>query len=168
MWLEEAENSEDILFTDASGTGIGAYHKTAQECFRMELDREWVEANQFTIAHLEFWAVICGVKCWRQRLSGQTVKIRCDNMGVIESLNSYRARDTVMQQLLREMMFQEAVGDFRILARHIAGKNNTISDRLSRSHLGPASKEQADKMIQQHNLVELKFNTDWLIFESSW
>lgn len=164
MW----HSMEDTMFSDASGTGIGGYLPTEHQCLRGELSRDWIREQGYTIAHLEMLAILVCLKCWTPRFRGMNITTRCDNMAVVNLINKYRARDKHLQKMLRELMLLEALGDFRLEAKHVLGKDNEISDVLSRSHLTTENKARADTLILQHELVEIKLDKSWLNCDTDW
>ena len=64
-----------------------------------------------------------------------TVLVRSDNAAVVATLTSGSARDLLLMHLLRCLHFFLAHYDIRLIARHIAGVNNTAADALSRDNL---------------------------------
>lgn len=111
---------------------------------------------------LEMLAILVSLKCWSPHLTGLVVRARCDNMAVVELINNYRAKDRKLQGMLRELMLVEALGDFRLTARHIPGRNNQVSDILSRSHLEPEHKKRAAEIITEKSLQEIIIDKNWL------
>ena len=64
-----------------------------------------------------------------------TALVRSDNRAVVAALPSGTALDPVLMHILRCLHFFLAHHDIRLVARHIAGINNTVADALSRDNL---------------------------------
>ena len=76
------------------------------------------------------------IKSWPHELRGIWLKILCNNQSVVSVLNTGRARDFKLQQLLREVMWVQALHNFEMQAEYITTKENRTADILSRAHLG--------------------------------
>jgi len=59
----------------------------------------------------------------------------CDNEAVVVILNSRHSKDLHLMHMLRTLFFIEAQYQFKLIARHVLGKLNTLADYLSRNKL---------------------------------
>ena len=134
MWMQEIKESDQLLQTDSCLTGMGGM---SGEMYIHEQFPDWVVQNDsYKIAHLEFLAIIVCLKAWMDRFLGKRFMVKCDNIALVQIINNGSSRDMLLQQLLRELAFVAAVGEFEVVAMHVSGKNNEICDVLSRMHLG--------------------------------
>lgn len=120
-----------MLFTDASGKwGCGA--TTGQEWFQCAWSERWASTN---IATKELVPIVVAVAVWGHMWTSMHVKVRSDNMAVVEILKARSSRDKGIMHLLRCLHFFAAKHDVRLSASHIAGAENTMADALSRNNL---------------------------------
>jgi len=56
---------------------------------------------------------------------------KSDNLNVVTAINKGSCREAVVMHLLRCMWFFVAHFDIRVVAEHLAGKDNTIADQIS-------------------------------------
>ena len=59
----------------------------------------------------------------------------CDNMAVVEVVNSGYSKDGALAQLLRVLFFARAQWEVEIKAVHIPGRQNVLADALSRNKM---------------------------------
>ena len=76
------------------------------------------------------------LKVWAHKLTGKFIRINCDNLSVVQVLNSGWAKDEKLQVLMREVVYIAATSNFEHKALHVMGKNNTLLDLLSHWHEG--------------------------------
>ena len=60
------------------------------------------------------------------------VAIACDNLAVVQVLNSGKTRDLTLAAIARNIQFQIAIMNIDLKVSHIPGKVNVIADLLSR------------------------------------
>ena len=73
------------------------------------------------------------VALWGTRWKGATAMCRCDNEAVVVVITTRTAHDKRIMQLLRCLFFLEARFDCHLLASHIPGIHNELTDHLSRN-----------------------------------
>ena len=56
----------------------------------------------------------------------------CDNQAVLQIINNGKAKDKLLQQLLRQLMFELASHQAEIIVHYVPTKENVIPDILSR------------------------------------
>ena len=83
------------------------------------------------IATKELVPVVMAITIWGVQWQASTVLIRSDNAAVIAALTSGSARDAMLMHLLRSLHFYLAHFDIHLVARHVAGRDNTAADALS-------------------------------------
>ena len=122
---------DTTLFTDASGNwGCGG--TAGLEWFQCPWSEQWATVN---IATKELVPIVIAVAIWGERWASNHVRVRCDNMAVVEILRARSSRDPELMHLLRCLHFFAAKYDIRLSASHIAGVENTMADALSRNNL---------------------------------
>ena len=95
-----------------------------------------VRAQQHNIAHLELLNIVVAVKVWAASWAGHKVRVECDNMNSVLTLQNARAKDPFMVHCAREIHFWCARHDIEILISHAPGAMMQRADALSREHLG--------------------------------
>jgi hypothetical protein len=105
---------------------------------------------------------------WGAQWQATTVLIRSDTKAVVASLSSGTAKDALLMHLLRCLHFYLAHFDIRVIARHVAGVENTAADALSRNNLDvffqhqpQANQHPATVPLALQELLLLK-SPDWL------
>ena len=117
--------------SDASGSwGCGAY--MGKQWFQVMWPTEW---QGHSIACKEMVPVMLAAAIWGANWSGRCVCFRSDNATVVSVLQTGKARDATLLQLLRCIHFYSATLQFSYTAVHIKGKLNTAADALSRNKL---------------------------------
>ena len=87
------------------------------------------------IHQLEFLAVLVGARIWGHLFKGQKIRIYCDNMAVVEVINSSKTKDEFLATCLRELWLVVAQNEFELQAVHLPGEENRVADWLSRWHI---------------------------------
>ena len=134
MWLEQMLTPDQVLATDACLRGIGGI--CGKHYFHEELPSEIADDPNLNVAHFEMIAVIIALKSWPHKLRGIWFRILCDNQSMVSVLNTGRARDFKLQQLLREVMWVQALHSFEMQVEYITTKQNRTADILSRAIWG--------------------------------
>lgn len=134
MWMEQFEEADELVASDASLLGAGGVWFPGKQYYRCQFPDHVKEGS--SICHLELWALIVSLKIWSPVLKDKSVVFNCDNLAVVELVNSGRAKDHKLQKGLRQVCFLAATGGFEILTKHISGSANRIPDLLSRWSLG--------------------------------
>lgn len=130
MMPEEPWSAPDEVFsTDACLEGCGGWFSGAffHARFPQSISSKFLHVNA-----LELLTVMVALKIWAKCLTGKRVTILCDNMASVMILNRGITRDKFQANVLREITFLAATGQFQIRAVHLAGSENRIADLLSR------------------------------------
>ena len=88
--------------------------------------------KEYDIVHLEMINVIVALKLWGHVWANHKVHICCDNLAVVDVLNSGRARDSVLATSARNVWMLTAFHNIYLVVTHIQGVQNVIADLLSR------------------------------------
>lgn len=129
LWPEEFKLPGEILQTDSSKKAIGVVCRKNYFSARFP---EWMQAEQRNIADLEFLAILVSLKKWTKILAGKSIVLRCDNMSMVEVINSGKAKNRFLQHGLRELAMICCLNSIKIRCQHILGKFNYLPDLLSR------------------------------------
>ena len=92
----------------------------------------------------------------------------CDNIAVVEVVNSGYSKDSTLAQLFRVLFFAKAQWEVEIKVVHIPGQQNVLADALSRNKMqlffsqAPGANRESTEVPAQ--LVELlvKVQPDWM------
>ena len=119
------------ITSDASGSwGCGAWSGSAW--FQLQWDQP---TSLKQIATKELIPIIIAAVVWGHTWTGNQVQSLCDNKAVVTVINSRSSREPDLMQLLRCLFFLKAHFQFYLIARHLPGLANTLTDDLSRNHL---------------------------------
>ena len=100
------------------------------------------------------------------------VKCCCDNMAVVEMVNSFYSRDKDMMYLLRCLFFISQYHHFLVKAVHLPGKTNIVANTLSRNNISqflqvvPEAQTQPTPVPEQAVQLLVVEQPDWML--SSW
>lgn len=87
-----------------------------------------------SIAYKELFPIIIAAHVWGSGWSRKHVLFRSDNQAVVAILNSRTSRDSAIMHLLRSLLMSAARSNFTFKAEYLPGKQNGITDALSRFH----------------------------------
>ncbi len=133
--LEWAE-VDAIIESDACLSGGGAVNYASKEFFSTRFP-EHIEEAQLAINELELLTILLALKVWGYSLTGARLQLHCDNIVSVSAMNLSRIHNKFMQELMREVVYVQAVCQIEIKTVHIPGVENRRADQLSRSHLDP-------------------------------
>lgn len=156
---------QHLVTADASGSwGCGAFGSNGL-WFQLQWPQSWARLH---IAAKELVPIVIAIAMWGAQWQATTVLIRSDNQVVVASLSSGTAKDALLMHLLRCLHFYLAHFDIRVIARHVAGVENTAADALSRNNLDvffqhqpQANQHPATVPLALQELLLLK-SPDWL------
>ena len=118
------------------------------------------------IVHLEMLNILAALRVWQQPWANKKVAIACDNLAVVQVLNSGKTRDLTLAAIARNIQFQIATTNISLKVTHIPGKFNTIADLLSRWNNRPNANTLLYQLLPSHNWVTVNENhimIDWSI-----
>ena len=118
-------NPQHIITADASGSlGCGAFGSHGR-WFQLQWPQSCASHH---IAAKELVPVVMAIALWGAQWQATTVLVRSDNTAVLAALMSGSAKDPLLMHLLRCL-------HLHLVARHLAGVENTAADALSRDNL---------------------------------
>ena len=86
----------------------------------------------YDIVHLEMTNLIVATKSWASHWSNKRIQLLCDNLAVVQVLNTGKARDSIIAACARNLRLIAALFNIDFIVTHIPGKTNVIADLLSR------------------------------------
>ena len=86
----------------------------------------------YSILHLEILNIVVAAKIWASHWADKKIQIFCDNMAVVDVLNTGKARDTTLATCARNLWMTAATFNIDFIFSHIPGVQNSIADLLSR------------------------------------
>ena len=137
------------LHLDASLTGMGAvwkdrvYATPIHNCADLDLK----------IIHLEMLNIVIALRTWGHLWRHSVIEIFCDNLGVVQVVETGKTRDTFLGLCIRNVWLITATWDIQLQIKHIPGVHNVIADTLSRVY--------SDKPVNLTLLQELQEQYVW-------
>ena len=108
---------------------------------------------QPNITHLEMLNVLVAMRLWAKDWTGSVVTLHCDNLAVVQVVNSGKTRDKFLNACIRHIWFITAIYDIDLQLTHIQGHKNVIADSLSRIY--------SEKGIPRKELTYMNTNYLW-------
>ena len=131
LWDLKKYSVDITVYSDASGSwGCGAWWNLHWFNFQWpDRFREW------SIAVKELFPVVVAAALYGPQWSGKIVQFVVDNLAVVQVLNSTYSSNNHLMHLIRLLVFLASYHNFWFSSIHIAGKNNSLADALSRNNL---------------------------------
>ena len=115
--------------TDASGSlGFGGFH--SDEWFTEPWSSR--QAVKWDIVAKELYPILIAGQEWGSGWGGKRILVSCDNKSTVAAINKGYSNKTLLGTMLRALQFLSMKFNFYLTAKHIPGKQNTLSDLLSR------------------------------------
>ena len=115
----------------------------------------------YNIVQLEILNILVACKVWANHWANKQIKIWCDNLAVVEVLNSGKSHDETLATCARNIWMLSAMYKFDIILYHIPGKDNNIADLLSRWTNSYQDNEKLHQFVPNatwiHTKIELTF-----------
>ena len=146
---------------DASLQGMGA--RWASQVYALQIPLGYMEMQ---IVHLEMLNILAALRVWHKSWHNCKVAIACDNLAVVQVLNSGKTRDLTLAAIARNIQFQVATSNINLKVTHIPGKVNVIADLLSRWCSRPMANATLHQLLPVHswfNVDESHIMIDWSI-----
>ena len=144
------------IHLDASLTGLGAVFDNM--IYSLPFEKNYMSYN---IVQLEILNILVACKVWPNHWANKRIKIWCDNLAVVEVLNSGKSCDETLAICARNIWMLSAMYNFDIILYHIPGKENNIADLLSRWTNSYQDNEKLYQLVPNatwiHTRIELTF-----------
>ena len=116
------------LYTDASGSiGYGAV--CGKQWFYGTWPASWLHHN---ITTLELYPIVAAVVVWGDAWRNTSICFFTDNEALVSIINKQTSREPCVMTLLRKLVLTCLLFNISFTARHIAGRDNSLADKLSR------------------------------------
>ena len=92
----------------------------------------FIEQYEPSIEFLELYALCVGVFTWSERLKNRRFITYCDNESACNMVRNTSCGCKFCMTLIRKLVLRSLKFNFRVFPRHIKGKDNYLSDSLSR------------------------------------
>ena len=116
------------------------------------------------ITNLEMINILVALRVWAEQWAHKKVLFRCDNLAVVQVIQTSRTRDKFLACCLRNIWLIVSVYDIELDILHISGKTNRVADALSRLYSDKAIpddiKHDLDTRYQFHTVPPDYFNLD--------
>ena len=109
--------------------------------------------------------LLVAIRLWGTQWQSKRIVLKCDNLAVVNVLNTGRSQDSLLCTIARNILMSCAHLDIEVNFVHIAGKVNVVADTLSR---WTGSIEQLNKLHcvishpiwchVDHKLLQLDYN----------
>ena len=106
--------------------------------------------NNYTIVHLEILNIVVALKLWGSLWQSHAIEVRCNNMAVVEVLNTGRARDQMLATSARNIWLLTSMYDIDLVVTHIPGVANVVADLLSRWQHNDQNISKLNKLVVDH------------------
>ena len=124
----------DQLFTDSAGNsqfGCGVYFKEAWTF--LQWPEIWMNSEILSdITYLEMVPIALACYLCKDRFCSLKICFNCDNMAVVQILNSKSSKSERVMSLVRPIVMWSMQFSFNIMAVHVPGVNNKLVDSISR------------------------------------
>ena len=102
------------------------------QCYALPIPKK---NKNYSIVHLEMINILVAMKVWAYQWKDKKIRIKCDNMAVVDVLISEKTKDTTLSVCARNIWLLSALFNISIHIEHISGKSNVTADLLSRYKL---------------------------------
>lgn len=85
---------------------------------------------------LEWFPIVLAVELWSLEFRNKRVKSNCDNLGVVQAINSITSSSPPVIRLLRHLVLRCLQLNSFLYAVHVPGVTNTVADDLDSSGTG--------------------------------
>ena len=120
-------NSDLCLYTDASGSGLGAV-----------FGNEWIQARwdelhaSMDVDFQELFAILAAAYTWGKNWTGQRIVFITDNKPITHIWDKGSSPSPKIMILVRKLLLIAVQNQFSVAFKHIPGTLNPIADALSR------------------------------------
>ena len=129
-FLHEVPVPAAIGTSDACTAGGGAVLQNDWFYVNWQVDLPSIAMQHINVK--ELCTIVIGARRWANLWANKHIVIFSDNSCSVHAIKKGTVRNTMAMTLLREFFWLSAVHNFHLSARFIAGKDNIISDFVSR------------------------------------
>ena len=131
FYQEEWESSVDMhIYTDSSDLAAAGYYQGAW--FVVPFAGILAPLRDMSINWRELFAIVVAAATFGHQWSSKRILFHCDNMCIVEVLNSGTCKSDPIMDLVRHLFYISAKCSFELSACYVNTKVNDIADSLSR------------------------------------
>ena len=120
------------MYSDASGNfelGLGVICQSSWTYAKWNTD--FCRKVNPSIKYLELFGVLTGVLLWIDRFHNKRVILHCDNMSMVEMINTSSSTYKNCMVLIQLLVLKGLIKNMRIFTRHVSGSANYFLNTLS-------------------------------------
>ena len=106
------------------------------------------------------------LKVWSFQWKDKKVRVKCDNMAVVEVLTSGKTKDARLAACAHNIWLLSALFNISIHIEHISGKSNVIVDLLSKFKFDQQSWELLSTYVPNMSLVPTHIDLTCLNYDT--
>ena len=118
--------------TDACNVGGAGYFQN--DWFYVNWAVDYPDIAQKPIWMKELFTVLVSARRWAPFWKAKHVHVHCDNSPSVFMINKGTTKDALAMSWLRELFWLSVKYEFYVTAKFISGKDNFLSDMISRMH----------------------------------
>ena len=146
------------LHLDASLTGMGGIFDN--NCYALPIPKHF---QNYSIVHLEMINILVVLKILSYQWKDKKIRIKCDNMAVVEVLTSGKTKDAILGACARNIWILATLLNISIHIEHIDGKLNVIADLRSRFKFDQQSWELLNTYVPNMSCISTHIDFTCLI-----
>ena len=106
--------------------------------------------QSYNIAVLELYLIVAPLELWGRYMANHSVLILTENKAVVDVINKQSAKNPHLMRLVRRLVVTALKCNVYFKSKHIPGKTNVITDKLSRFQEGAARQMGPGFNCSQH------------------
>ena len=105
------------------------------------LENKWIHGlwpndwSSKSISFLELYPIVISLVIWSSQLISKRIILHTDNQALVSIINKSTSKNSDIMVLIRLLVMTCMKFGIQVFAEHIPGKNNVLTDSLSRSQL---------------------------------
>ena len=104
----------------------------------------------------KMYNILIAKRVWANTWQKKTIGIFCDNLAVVNVLNSGKAKDMYLAAISRNIFMESSKNDIDIKVLHVPGKNNIIANLLSRWQTTVNAHEKLSQLLPHKKIFRHK------------
>ena len=137
------------IHLDACLTGVGGHFDSMVYALKIPIGY-----NGYDICHLEMLNIVVASEIWASHWRNKKIQIYCDNMAVVQVLNTGKARDAILATCARNIWLIVAMYNIDFIFSHISGQLNVVADLLSCWSITVNPEEKLKNMLPEYKWVD--------------
>ena len=133
-----------VFFFFGGGGGHG------QMVYALDIPKNYMN---YSIVHLEILNIMVALKVWGCYWQDKYIELFCDNLAVVQVLQTGKARDSRLATFVRNIWLITSIFNIHLAVTHIPGKNNSVADLLSRWKVTPHNQTKLSSIKPMYQWV---------------